>query len=97
MTDSSLDSFLSSNSDARVNTGGRSCICCANEKLAADVVAYLDRLAAGKTEVPFTYLHEKYVIPTYGRPRHVTSLYNHVRVCLRRDRNTGQPLPGTEA
>lgn len=93
----SLDSFLSSNSDVKSNVVGRRCLCCSNEKLAADIVAYLDKLAAGKTEVPLAYLHENYVAPTYGRPRHVDTLYRHVRVCLRRDKNTGQPLPGAEA
>ncbi len=95
MTDS-LEDFLSSNSDARVNTGGRSCICCANEKLAADVVAYLDKLASGKTEIPITYFHERYVIPTYDQPRQVNSLYRHVRRCLKRDRITGDSLNGND-
>ncbi len=92
MTDSSLDSFLSSNSDVGVNTGGRSCLCCADEKLATDIVAYLDKVAAGETEVPLTFFHQRYIEPTYGRPRHINSLRNHVRVCLRRDKNTGKPL-----
>lgn len=96
MTDS-LDSFFSSNSDVKPNGGGRKCLCCLNDKLAADIVAYLDKLADGKTEVPLTFFHERYVVPTYERPRHINSLYKHVRHCLRRNRNTGKSLSGAEA
>ena len=88
----SLDSFLSWNSDVKAPSIGRRCFCCLNEKLAADVVAYLDKLAAGETQVPIAYFHEHYVVPKYEQPRHMNSLYNHVRRCLRRDKNTGQPL-----
>ena len=91
-----LDSFLSSNSDVKPNSGGQPCLCCA-DKLAADIVAYLDKIVAGETEVPLAYFYRRYVIPTYGRPKHINSLYNHIRACLRRDKNTGQPLPEIEA
>ena len=89
----SLEDFLFSNSDVKAASVGRRCLCCLNEKLADDIVAYLDRLAAGETEVPLKYFHERYVVPKYERPSHLDSLYSHVRRCLRRDKNTGQPLP----
>ena len=91
-TDSSLDSFLSSNSEARVNTGGRQCRCCANAELKAEIDSYLDKLASSATEVPLIYVFENYLLPKYKEPRHVNSLYNHIRRCLKRDRMTGCSL-----
>lgn len=93
MTDS-LDSFLSSNSDVKKSHGGRKCLCCSNAKLKAEIDAFLDKVAAGETEVPLEYLFEKFLLPKHGQPRHVNSVYGHVKRCLRRDRHTGKPLDG---
>ena len=68
------------------------CFCCKNSELNATIVAYLDKLRSGQTRVSLTRLHQGYLLPNFGGPKHVTSVANHVRSCLSRNPMTGESL-----
>ena len=68
------------------------CACCKNKGLAADLVRYLDLLAAGETEVPLQYVFERHLLPKHKKPKSISSVRRHIFNCLKRDAVTGKPL-----
>ena len=83
-----LDEFLASPPPRR----NKRCWTCARPDVAAVIVDFLDRKAAGKLHVTLDQLREGDLGPDLGFKLARTSVYRHVTQCLQRDPKTGHPL-----
>lgn len=77
--------------EAAAECNTRKCSVCRNKELRAAIAHFYMKKAADETVISFGWFYRKKLIPSFGGPA-LRTARDHVRMCLRVDTETGQPL-----